>query len=429
MAIPWDPTRHIEGMAAGVKDAMSGIQAGIQANQPGSENLQRFFNNFWAKREQGMSKDEAMDSTLAEFQQSLQNVGNSVQTPQLQEPGLVKGAPAIGAPGATQPTATGPNSFTPGQSLTQAAQTSAPLPAESPYDAAMQNFGMASDTPSHDLLSGKLASRVMSDVPYLAPATNATDIDKSTTLVSHEDESQPEPYIEPEPQPKISLSRKGGMGNMQTQTGGKLPPVPTRRQQEQEMADIQRIIDMETKTGNLENKQAKLAQDKDLKLMQLMSQNNRFSAKEKNDMAQFIAGKDRDTQALLLTQYLKMKHNQEIMALRWSAQRLREQMAPLQAKLPPELKLASDNYNRISARIVQLTASGMGNQNAGELERMMVEAYNARQQYNTLAANLTKASGIQYPIIMDMGVQGSSPVTEPEPEPEKPGIFGRLFGE
>lgn len=391
MAIPWDPTQHIQGISAGVKDAMPGISAAIEDMQPGDANIEAYLNEYTRRREAGEPKENVMTDLLTKLASGQSAVPQQQFNNQVPTVGVQNGRPALGPQGGLNTPLSQPaqGSFSPavsGQQQGLQAAASAPQQPIPQYQSGAVSQPIAQPAAPNTISAAPIRTAEDSNYEY-TDAMDAIGIgpQESSAMLQEKRGGTTAP---------ISLNRKSP--NMDTAVNqSPMPKYRTRGEQAREMANIAKIEALESKRSGLDLKALKQEQDMQLKtiksMIDLRKNDKAFMAKVE-ELALRTKGMDAEQQRFVVGQFLLAEQNDAHNRL-YSE---RTRVAGISAsrpragdnKMPPQLRDLRDRYFEVRGRIGQLKTSGMDNRNPALMEQYRKDEKKAREDFNKMALSL-----------------------------------------
>lgn len=377
MAVPVDYQKYWSQGNAGIADAMPHINKAIQDGKPGSPTLQRYIDEFETRVNKGENPQTVTDELAAAFEQDIRN---GVQHADVNVPnvGFNQGAPAVGNGNLTQPTAQAPNSFTqqPQSDMGGGSFNGMTPPASAMGGGVTGNAGgMPQPAPAPQW--GAPIPTNPAGVMTAPPESNGAP-EKVVQVPGAPMDDKPIPYEET---PKIDLTKGRMGGGMNTIA----PPAPPRKlmnrgEQEQAMADIERVNKLKNSEESLDIKRDKLEAESKLKMLKAMS--SRLSDKEKRDLMATLGekGMTLKAQIAVMNAAIQLKNAEEANKTKQETNRIRASKGS--EKLSPKLQHEFNLYKETKARLGQYENSLLQKKNPEELKRLRREKANALQMYN-----------------------------------------------
>lgn len=231
--IPYDATKHIQGISAGAEAAMPSLIKAGEAKKPGSPELEGYINGKFAEFERRVSAGEnpakVTQDLMGDFEQTMRGGPGTLGYAEQQAAGspsvgVNKGITSLGTPDMGAVTSSPPNSFGGG------------------------SFNGLTPPPS--TMGGGIGGNTAPSQPAtMQPNVPNTPIDAGTAVnsptgnvVKMPDES-PTPYPET---PKDSIDLTARPNPMQTGHGSPIPNMRTRGEQETALSDIERMSKIDT---------------------------------------------------------------------------------------------------------------------------------------------------------------------------------------
>ncbi len=383
--VPYDATKHIQGIGAGLSDAMPHLVKAGEANQPGDPTAEEYINKWEARVAAGQDPKSATEELAAEWETKIKG-GHGVSAPPVSSVGFNNDQPSLGPPGGiAQPVSQAPDSFaqpgsfngmTPSASTMGAGIGGAQPPQSAPTAPPPQvNYTEQGAMPADNMGASVTGEKVASP-PGSAPSSAPS---KYLGMGG-----KPIPYNEP----KIDLTAGRDISKMQTQTGGKIPNMRTRGEQDRAMSNIERIKKMENADGNLEFKQKKLEMESKVKILKGMS--DRLTAEDKMEiMAKMkAAGENLDAQIAVMDATIKLKALE--IKDRLGKENLRIKDKGASQKLDPRLKHLHDRYKSAKGELSTYQNSLLAGEkpNKEKIKQLRRILTNEMHEYNKAAIEL-----------------------------------------
>lgn len=376
MAVPWDPTQHIQGIAQGLQSA----NQGIQDMMPGDEITQGIIDGYLKRRNAGIPKETAMSESLAELTQRSHG-GSQMPTPNTPDVGMQNGVPALGTPGQIAPTpeqpSSPPNSFTgmTPQGLsnpsTQMQAPAAPAPAPAAPQTPMQPGGLQEAAMGAPMPS----SAPPSAIPEMP--VGADNMGTKTVQVPSQGSAIPSPAEYATDMPSPGAAR---MVERPTKVS-----LMNRGQQNRAMSAIAQADGMDSKTNTLQLKEKRLLLDTTKALLN----SERLTKKDIAEVQLKMEGLDQKGQIEVLRMYIQMKQNEAKNGLQSERNDIARKKSAGSSKMPWELKNALDLYrvhaNEYSKYIASMTADDL---DPREKTRLLNIKRNAQEAFNSRARAL-----------------------------------------
>lgn len=435
MAIPWDPTQHIQGISAGVKDAMPGIQAAVESGQSGDANIEAFLNEYTRRREAG----EPAESITTDLLGMLKSGKSPLQQPQFnnQVPtvGVQDGRPALGPQGGLNTPLSQPaqGSFNPSvsgqQQPQQGLQAAASQPIQQFQSGAVNQptginamgggFGgntIRGVTPA-DALAMQQRNAIGAKAPEPTYADSVGDYTDAMGAIGVDaKDANAMLQVKTGTAAPISLNRKPAA--METAVNqSPMPKYRTRGEQDREMANIAKIESMDSKRAGLNMKALKQEQDSQLKaiksMIDLRKNDATFMAKVE-ELALRTKGMDAEQQRFVVGQFLLAEQN----AAKNQLYSERTRVAGISAsrpragdnKMPPQLRDLRDRYFEARGKIGQAHNGGFARTNPGLMAQHKADEKKAREDFNKMAQSMG------WPPIDENGKIPDTYMQEPEPD-------------
>jgi hypothetical protein len=208
-----------------------------------------------------------------------------------------------------------------------------------------------------------------------------------------------------------TMSQPPVQDKMPSESFAKPPPAPerkpiilTRGEQQDKLKAISQVEALKAKPDALEFKQQKEDAANQIKVLQSMAKENRLSKKDQQDYLKHTEGLSLQAQIAYTDQFMKRINAEEKNKTandRNSIARDRLKNAK-DAKMPPELKAANDNYQKAAGRMTAYMQKDKVDLNPVEIARLTKERENLRQTHNALARKINLTSEIQWPTV-DVG--------------------------
>ena len=438
MAIPWDPTQHIQGISAGVKDAMPGIQAAIEAGQPGDANIEAFLNEYTRRRESGEPAESITTDLIGMLKSGKSPMQPQQFNNQVPAVGVQDGRPALGPQGGLNTPLSQPaqGSFNPavsGQQQPPIQQISQPQ--QSGLQSAAFQSGAVNQPTGINAMGGGFGGNTIQGV---TPA-DALAMQQRNAISA----KAPEPtYADSvgdytDAMGAIGVDAKDANAMLQVKTGTAAPislnrkpatmetavnqsPMPkyrTRGEQDREMANIAKIESMDSKRAGLNMKALKQEQDAQLKAIKSMidlRKNDATFMTKVEELALRTKGMDAEQQRFVVGQFLLAEQNDA--RNRLYSERTR--VAGISAsrpragdnKMPPQLRDLRDRYFEARGKIGQAHNGGFARTNPGLMAQHKADEKKAREDFNKMAQSMG------WPPIDENGKIPDNYMQDPEPD-------------